>query len=146
MEIEPDQQADDVRQRMAQLRRVLDGDIVQVSESARAMTDWRYYVRRYPWAATAAAAAAGYLLMPRRGESLSREVASLAETLTQQTSATTASEPVFKLRSMAGSLLALVGAAAVRAATNYVTDKVTQAARGATEVDGEEEPTISRPR
>jgi hypothetical protein len=30
------------------------------------MTDWRYYCRAYPWASMGAAAAAGYLLVPRR--------------------------------------------------------------------------------
>ena len=30
------------------------------------MTDWTFYVRRFPWAAVAVAAAAGYMLIPRK--------------------------------------------------------------------------------
>ena len=30
------------------------------------MTDWTFYVRRFPWAAVGLAAAAGFLLVPRK--------------------------------------------------------------------------------
>jgi hypothetical protein len=60
--------AEDIRRRMAELRRELSSDVREVSRSARVMTDWRFYVRRFPWAVVGVAAVAGYLLIPRRKE------------------------------------------------------------------------------
>ena len=34
--------------------------------SARDLTDWRHYVRSFPWLSVTAAAAIGYLVVPRR--------------------------------------------------------------------------------
>lgn len=59
-------EAREVVERMAALRREIALDVEQVAESARAMTDWTYYVRRFPWAAAGAAAVAGFLLVPRK--------------------------------------------------------------------------------
>ena len=41
-------------------------DAEQVAQSARAMTDWTFYVRKFPWATAALAAAAGFLLVPKK--------------------------------------------------------------------------------
>ena len=60
------QEIDDVRRRMAQIRRELHEDVKGVVEGAEAATDWRRYVRNYPWATTGLALAIGYLVIPRR--------------------------------------------------------------------------------
>jgi hypothetical protein len=63
-----DDSADEIRRRMAELRRDLALDVREVSRNARVMTDWRFYVRRFPWAMVGVAAVAGYLLIPKRKE------------------------------------------------------------------------------
>jgi hypothetical protein len=53
-----------IRQRMQQVRRDLSHEVHHLVASARDMTDWRQYVRAYPWLCAAAAAAAGYWIVP----------------------------------------------------------------------------------
>src|SRR3972149_4404967 len=71
-------EAHDVVERMAALRRELDNDVEHVAESARAMTDWTYYVRRFPWAAVGVAAVVGYPLLPRQQTTRTPTAAQLA--------------------------------------------------------------------
>lgn len=63
-----DDSADEIRRRMAELRRELSSDVREVGQNARVMADWRFYVRRFPWAMVGIAAAAGFMLIPRRKE------------------------------------------------------------------------------
>ena len=51
---------------MAQIRRELHEDVKGVVEGAEAATDWRRYVRSYPWATAGLALAIGYFVVPRR--------------------------------------------------------------------------------
>jgi hypothetical protein len=57
---------DEIRRRMAQIRRDLHADVQGVVEGAEAATDWRRYVRSYPWATLGLALTVGYLVVPRR--------------------------------------------------------------------------------
>jgi hypothetical protein len=72
--VQPEEEAREVVERMASLRREITSDVEQVTEqvtqSARAMTDWTFYVRKFPWAAVGVAAAAGFLLVPRKKTSV----------------------------------------------------------------------------
>jgi hypothetical protein len=58
--------AEKIRRRMAELRRELESDVRQVKQGASVVTDWRFYVRKFPWAVAGAALVAGYLLVPKR--------------------------------------------------------------------------------
>lgn len=60
--------AQQIRRRMASIRRELDDDMVHVEQSARTLLNWRYYTDTYPWACVAVAAAVGYLVVPRKLE------------------------------------------------------------------------------
>ena len=79
-----DDAADDIRQRMAELRRSLAYDVEDVSRGATAMTDPSYYVRRFPWAAVAIAAAAGYMLIPKKKELNQPDPETVAELVRKQ--------------------------------------------------------------
>jgi hypothetical protein len=57
---------DNIRRQMAQIRRELHEDIQGVVVSAEAATDWRAYVRSYPWLAVGLTFAVGYLIVPRK--------------------------------------------------------------------------------
>jgi hypothetical protein len=64
---------------MAEIRCSLDAEMTGIVSSARVMSDWRHYVRSYPWACMGAAAAIGYLVVPKRIEILRPDAATLAK-------------------------------------------------------------------
>lgn len=61
-----DESADAIRKRMAELRQELTYDVRNVKRSTQEMTNPMYYLRRFPWASAAVAAAVGYMLVPKK--------------------------------------------------------------------------------
>ena len=57
---------DTVRARMQGIRCDIDQDLEDVSASAQSLVDWRHYVTTYPWVCVGAAAAIGFLIVPKR--------------------------------------------------------------------------------
>jgi hypothetical protein len=51
---------------MARIRRDLHDDVRGAVQNAEAATDWKRYIRAYPWASLGVAFAVGYLVVPRR--------------------------------------------------------------------------------
>lgn len=51
--------------KMKRIRGNLDDDLQRIQEDASQLMDWKYYLRRHPIASVAAAAAAGFMLIPR---------------------------------------------------------------------------------
>lgn len=128
-----DDESEDVRRRMAALRSHLEGDVENVTQSARAfaenartMTNWRYVVRTFPFAAAGAAVALGYLLVPRRPQVIVPD----AETLMQMAKAnqvyvkTGSPKAEEKERGMLGGLVAIAASTAGRFALNWATAQV----------------------
>jgi len=60
--------ADTIRTRMKQIRCELGNDMDEIVESTREMTDWKSYVKGYPWLCVGVAAAVGYIVVPKRVE------------------------------------------------------------------------------
>ncbi|QDT90236.1 hypothetical protein [Gimesia algae] len=58
--------AEEIRRTMHEIRRELDDDVYHIKQSASKLTDWQYYIRHYPWACVGAAAAFGFLIVPRK--------------------------------------------------------------------------------
>lgn len=54
--------AEEIQRQMQSVRTSMRADVKELVENARDMADWHYYVRRYPIASVAAAAAAGFAL------------------------------------------------------------------------------------
>ena len=73
--------AEAIRRRMAELRRELTSDVRGVKEGAREMANPLYYIRRFPWASAAVAAAIGYLLVPKKKHVIKPDPEMLAEML-----------------------------------------------------------------
>src|SRR4051794_37205889 len=71
--------ADAICRRMAELRRELAYDVRDVGRSARAIASPAFYVRKFPWATTAVAAAIGYLLIPKKKQIVQPDPEMLAE-------------------------------------------------------------------
>ncbi|WP_437207157.1 hypothetical protein [Planctomicrobium sp. SH664] len=60
------QEVERICYRMQRIRGYLDNDVEGLIAHAQQLTDWRYYLKRYPWAIVSAATALGFLLIPRR--------------------------------------------------------------------------------
>ena len=116
---------DEIRKSMARIRRELHEDVRGVVESAEAVTDWKHWIRDYPWASAAAALAIGYLVVPRRRKTVkpaevAQAVAAQIQPVVQQAVAP-APEPKKKGRGLIGAGLGLLAPIALRAAQNYAT-------------------------
>lgn len=59
---------DQIRRRMALVRRDLSSEIQATITEGELLPDWRWYVRKYPGMFLTAAVMAGYLIVPRRGD------------------------------------------------------------------------------
>jgi hypothetical protein len=128
--VNSDEEARDVVERMAALRRELTTDVEHVAESAKAMTDWTFYVRRFPWAAVGLAAAAGFLLVPRKRTNIvptTEQLAALAQSKEFVAAATNQLKPP---QSLLKGLAATLAAMAARAAVAYVTEQIRAKAAG----------------
>jgi hypothetical protein len=88
------------------------------------MTDWTFYVRRFPWAVAALAAAAGFLLIPKRKQVIKPDPEMLAEMVkkhqvkVQQVTQTPQQAGFFK------PLLLAAFTWAARTAVNYAVEQV----------------------
>lgn len=71
--------ANDIQHQMSRIRCDLHTNVRGIVENAKVIADWKYYVRRYPWACVAGVAALGYLAVPRRLEILRPDPSTLAE-------------------------------------------------------------------
>lgn len=108
----------EIQRRMAQIRRELHEDVRGAVQGAQELTDWRSQVRNHPWLALGAAAALGYLIVPKRHAPPA--IVALAPT---QPMPQPVSEPAPKSKKkrwgLIGSAFGLVAPIAVRAAQNY---------------------------
>ena len=124
-------QARQVVERMAALRRELDSGVHDVAESARAMTDWTFYVRRFPWAAVGLAAVAGFLLVPRKKTTVTPTAEQLAALVKNKDFVAAATNQLKPPQSLLAGLAATLAAMAARAALSYVTEQIRAKAAGA---------------
>ena len=58
--------AGEIRERMATVRQQIHDRSDQVVTQTKELSDWRFYVRRHPWASVTAAAVIGYAIVPGR--------------------------------------------------------------------------------
>lgn len=79
MAIGTNNEVDQIRSQMAQIRQKLHQDMQGVVAGAEAASDWKYYVRLYPWAAVAACLAVGFVVVPRKRRSVSQTAEKAAE-------------------------------------------------------------------
>jgi hypothetical protein len=120
----PEDEAREVVDRMAALRREIVHDVEHVAESAKAMTDWTFYVRRFPWAAVGVAAAAGFLLVPRKKSTVTPTAEQLAALVQNKEFVAAATEQLKPPRSVLAGVGATLAAMAGRAALAYVTEQL----------------------
>ena len=58
--------ADEICRRMEAVRRTAGEEVETIVQSARTLSDWRYYVKNHPFLLAGAAAGLGFLLIPRK--------------------------------------------------------------------------------
>jgi hypothetical protein len=75
--------AERIRQQMQHVRQEMGAGMQDVVHGARQLSDWKYYVRRHPWACVGSAFALGFLATPARRKVLTDkvDVASIVEQL-----------------------------------------------------------------
>jgi hypothetical protein len=118
--VNPADDADRLQQQMAEIRGELYDDVHGIVESARTMSDWRYYVRSYPWACVSAALALGYLAVPQRLQIVSPDVKTLLR-LAKKNRLVVDPKPEPSARGgLAAVVLSLVAKTAMQAALSYV--------------------------
>jgi hypothetical protein len=122
--VNPEARARAVVERMAALRRELDSDVHDVTESARAMTDWTFYVRRFPWAAVGLAAVAGFLLVPRKKTTVTPTAEQLAALVKNKEFVAAATNQLKPPQSLLAGLAATLAAMAARAALGYISEQI----------------------
>jgi hypothetical protein len=125
-----DDEAQDVVNQMAAMRRELDHDVEHVAVSAKAMTDWTFYVRKFPWAAIGLAAAAGYLLVPKKKSTVTPTAEQLAALVKNKEFVAAATKQLKPPQSLLAGLGATLAAMAARAALSYVTEQIRVKATG----------------
>ena len=58
--------ADDICQRMESVRRTAGEEVETIVQSAKTLSDWRYYVKNHPFLLAGAAAGLGFFLVPKK--------------------------------------------------------------------------------
>jgi len=110
----------EICRKMNDVRCDLGEGVEDIVQSTKTLTDWRYYVRTYPWWCLAGAAAVGYFVVPRRLEVM-RPSAAVLEQLAKRNHLVVTSEPSPQAKGgIAGALATLLVGAAVRGIGHYV--------------------------
>lgn len=112
--------AQEIRRRMAAVRREMDESVDEIVENARELVDWRYYVKTYPWATVAVAAAAGYMVVPRKLHVMRPDAATLAQLAKEHRLVVENETPEARSPGFIGSVVTMAGSLAMRAALAYV--------------------------
>jgi len=58
--------ADEISRRMQDVRREVSDDVRGIVETAKTLSDWRYYVKNHPWACVGLAVGLGFMVAPRK--------------------------------------------------------------------------------
>jgi len=111
---------DEIRRQMALIRLDLHSDVKEVVAGAGEVANWRRYVRSYPWAAVGLAAAAGYLIVPRRRRKVPADLARKADVheILQEVRESDRPEPKPR-KSLIGLAFGMLAPMAWRVAQNY---------------------------
>jgi hypothetical protein len=107
----------EIQRRMAQIRHELHVDVQEAVKGAQSLTDWRSQVRNHPWLALGAAAAVGYLVVPKRHPAPA--IVTVAPAAATAMVRPTEAPPKKKRWGLIGSAFGLLAPIAVRAAQNY---------------------------
>jgi hypothetical protein len=120
-------EAEAICRRMAELRHELSSDVRQVRGDARVISDWKFYVRRFPWATVGIAVAVGFLLIPRKKAIISPDQDALAE-MVQKKQLRLDVDHKREKPGMLGTLLPMAATLAVKTGMSYMGERMRAAA------------------
>jgi hypothetical protein len=135
-----DDSAEKIRRRMAELRRELECDVREVSRGARVYSDWKFYVRKFPWAVAGAALVAGYMLVPKRKPIIKPDAETIAELVKQKKIRVESVTPDPNKPGMMKSLLMMGLTWAVRTGVQHMTQQMAANAQNKARQTAEEHP------
>jgi len=99
---------------MREVRSNVDAEVERFVEAARAMTDWRRYVRKLPWLCVGAAAAVGYLCVRPKRTRPSPDTQEAVESASQQRFVAVPDQPAKRAESFALSLIRIAAPIVVK--------------------------------
>lgn len=117
-------EASAIRQRMSVIRHDIEDDVDGIVRNAQELTNWKHYVRAFPWGSLAAAVAAGYMVVPRRLEVISPDADQLA-TLARKDRIVVTNSPSSEAKpGLLTNAANLAATAIMRAAVGYATHRI----------------------
>ncbi|MBA3484379.1 MAG: hypothetical protein H0T51_21470 [Pirellulales bacterium] len=116
--------ADDIAKRMQDVRREVGVNVQGIRDSAKSLSDWRYYVKNHPWMCVGAVAALGFLIVPKRKSAPTEDAKELVELLKKHNlnGAPTAAASKGLAATVIGMAAPFVVRAATQAAQQYFKD------------------------
>lgn len=112
--------AEDIRHQMNTIRSNLGGEVDGIVANAQQLTDWRHYVRSFPWASLGAAAALGFAAVPRKLQILSPDKETLAQLARENRLVVQQQTEVSQRPGVVASMFNLAGNMALRAGIAYL--------------------------
>jgi hypothetical protein len=123
-----DESAEEIRKRMAALRRELVCDVEDVTRSAKAMASPSFYIRKFPWATLAVAAGVGYLLIPKKKQIVQPDMEALAELVRKNQVNINTSKAAEESQGMLKTLAVMGLTYVAKAGMNYLLQQLTTTA------------------
>jgi len=111
-------EADDIRRQMQLTRLRVRDEVDGVVTGAKELADWRYYPARFPWATLGAAAAIGFLIIPRRLQT-GPDPKELEEMIRRHSPAQEASKKGARKGSLLGTLVGTASGALLKMGITY---------------------------
>jgi len=111
--------ATEIQEEMRRVRSELRDDVREVVGGAKVMSDWRYYVRTYPWLCVGAAVAVGYLATPNKPQIIQPNAKALAKLAKEHNLVVEKNPTPQKKETLAQSIFGLAANMAVRGIMGY---------------------------
>ena len=119
----------DIQRQMAQIRHDMHQEVQGAVKGAQSLTDWRSLVKSHPWISISVAAAAGYLIVPKR-RSMSPSIVALENPSPDLLTARAARDAARQIKrpgwSIFGTAFSLLAPVAARAMQNYLLGRLDQ--------------------
>jgi hypothetical protein len=110
---------------MREVRSNVDAEVERFVEAARAMTDWRHYVRKLPWFCIGAAVAVGYLSVRPKKARPSLDAHELVESTGEPRLAAAPDQPAKSSESFAMSLIRIAAPIVIKVGIAAVERRLT---------------------
>lgn len=131
---------------MEMVRREVDEDVDDLVDVAKQMTDWRYYVRNYPWLCVGGAALVGYFAIPRRIEVIRPDPDDIEELAKRRKLVVDPSNEKKVKSGVSGQLFNFLSSLALRGLITYGTAQATRLFQSAEEPQAPDPHNPAKPR